>query len=300
MEENKLPKELYHYTSLETFYNIVKGKELWFFDTLSNYDKNEYSLVDKKIREVFKKEYNYDCRERVKEIAVADYSLSLTSEEDSFFHFHKYANGNTGICICFVTDAFTSALNNIYHINNGNIIDIVPISYRNDRELERIITQEIEDDKKSLLILDEDRDNKEVLENLYKSIYSKYAKIIKSNNYKAENEYRFLYNDITSYLNIILDCIDGEGLIDEKRLDKLSSIKEQNDKILKYKEDFVCANGKIRKCCKINIEPIIDKKIISKIIIGSKCKNSVEDIKAFLRFNNFPIEKVVSSQINID
>ena len=298
MKEINTPKELYHYTSLETFFNIIRGNELWFFDTLSNYDKNEYILVEKKIKEVFKKQYNYDCRKKGKEIAHSYYSLSLTSEEDSFFHFHKYANENTGVCICFDVDKFTSALNNMYHINNGKIIDIVPMSYKKNYELEEIIIQEIENNNK-LFNLETAVENDKHLEQLYNTIYYKLSKVVKSSNYKAENEYRFFYNDMRKSANILLNCLDGNE-INETKKDTLLEIMHKVDKQLGYKEDFVCANGKIRKCCKINITPIINKNIISKIIIGSKCKNSIDDIKVFLKHYDISIKQVVSSQINID
>ena len=300
MEENKLPKELYHYTSLETFYNIIKGKELWFFESITNYDKDEFTFFEKKLKEVFKQQFNFDCREIGRAKISPDYSLSLTSEEDSFFHFHKYSNENTGVCICFDTEAFTNALNTLYNIHKGNIINIVPMSYKNNSELEKIIIQEIENDKKLIFNSNISSDNDEHLENLYHSIYAKYARLVKSSNYKSENEYRFFYHNMWKRANILMNCLDDNDNINEEITDKLTKIMNIVDVQLGYKEDFVCANGKIRKCCKINIKPIINQNIISKIIIGSKCKNSVEDIKAFLKYNNFPIKKVVSSQINID
>lgn len=302
MEENKLPKELYHYTSLETFYNIIKGKELWFFESITNYDKDEFTFFEKKLKEVFKQQFNFDCREIGRAKISPDYSLSLTSEEDSFFHFHKYANENTGVCICFDTEAFTSALKNLYHINKGNIIDAVPMSYQNDSELGKYIIQEINKTQEifSFLKINNETNVENMLEKLHYSIYIRFAKIIKRENYKIENEYRFFYNGMIAYINILLNSLNNDGYINNEKNEELRSIIKQVNEKLRLKEDFVCANGKIRRCCQINIAPIINQNIISKIIIGSKCKNSVDDIKAFLEYNNVHVAQVVSSQINID
>lgn len=305
MEENKLPKELYHYTSLETFYNIVKGKELWFFDTLSNYDKNEYSLVEKKIKEVLKKEgYSTEGINIERTLGGPYYSLSLTSEDDSFFHFHKYANENFGVCIGFDTEALTSALNRLYKISEGDIIHIVPMYYQNDKQLEALITQQFKIDEEKLglnKISDNNPLRTVVLNNVVSALLYKFAKIIKSSNYKTENEYRFFYSEADALISIILSCTDRLSKKTNKTmLEELALNKENVNKLLRFKEDFVCANGKIRRCCQINIAPIINQNIISKIIIGSKCKNSVDDIKAFLEYNNVHVAQVVSSQINID
>ena len=100
MEAQNNPKYLYHYTSIETFFKIITGKELWLFDSTTNYDKNESSLVREKLDKIFKNEYNFENYEE-ENLDDEDYSLSLTSEEDSFFHFHRYAGENTGVCICF-------------------------------------------------------------------------------------------------------------------------------------------------------------------------------------------------------
>ena len=306
MEEKELPKELYHYTSLETFFNIITGKELWFFDAMSNYDKNEISYVDKKIKEVFKKKYNFDCEIDGRSMISPNYSLSLTSEADSYFHFHKYASENTGVCLCFDIEKLTSLVNHLYNIETGRIIDVSPIFYENDEELENLIMQEIsncdseafKNDLKTIGF--KEKKHVDILENLYKSIYYKFAKITKGHSYKAEHEFRFFYNDIIAYVDIILNCFDEYGLLDEDKLSKLNLIKEKSDKLLGLKEEYKCLNGKIRKCCRINIAPFINQNIISKIIIGCKCKNTVDEIKAFLDFNNVRIQQVLMSEINID
>lgn len=307
MEKKELPKELYHYTSLETFFNIIRGKELWFFETSTNYDKNEFSYVEKIIWEIIKEKCNFECKKIEKHTQYPDYSLSLTSEEDSYFHFHKYANENTGVCLCFNIEKFMSSINKLYQIKKGKIIDTVSMFYLNDMDLKELIINEIQYSdlgvalQKAMnkgLAIEEISD---LIQNLYSYIYYKFAKITKSDSYKGENEYRFLYCTIAKYANALSNCMNAEGSdIDQKKQEEMIRNISQADKILGLKEEFVCANGKIRRCCKINIAPFINQNIISKIIIGCKCKNTVDEIKAFLDLNNIRIQQVLRSKINID
>ena len=59
--ENKQPKTLYHYCSLQTFYDIIKNKSIW----ISDVEKSNDFLELISMRQLFEKEMNEEIKKKM-------------------------------------------------------------------------------------------------------------------------------------------------------------------------------------------------------------------------------------------
>lgn len=110
---NEIPKILYHYCSVETFYNIIVNKTLWLTDSFSTNDYMENRWINKKIDELLPKYINNDNSQRFKNVfdqyMINNYIpfISCFSEDgDLLSQWRAYANDGRGVSIGFNTDYF--------------------------------------------------------------------------------------------------------------------------------------------------------------------------------------------------
>lgn len=110
---NEIPQVLYHYCSVETFYNIIVNKTLWLTDSFSTNDYMENRWINKKIDEILPEYMNEGNRQRFEDIFlqynVNDYIpfISCFSEEgDILSQWRAYANDGRGVSIGFNTAYF--------------------------------------------------------------------------------------------------------------------------------------------------------------------------------------------------
>ena len=112
--ENGIPPILYHYCSVETFYNIIINKTLWLTDSFSTNDYMENRWINKIIDELLPNYINDDNRHQFTDVFnqynINDYIPFITcfSEDgDILSQWRAYANDGSGIAIGFNTDYFS-------------------------------------------------------------------------------------------------------------------------------------------------------------------------------------------------
>ncbi|MBO4433607.1 MAG: DUF2971 domain-containing protein, partial [Clostridia bacterium] len=98
---------IYHYTSIQTLYRILTGKEFWLGNTSSMNDKSEFShfagvLKSELIKDVPEKqleikEYFKNVNARIQK--EYPYAMCFSVLNDDAAQWERYANNATGVCI---------------------------------------------------------------------------------------------------------------------------------------------------------------------------------------------------------
>lgn len=126
-------QRLYHYTSLRSFFGIIKNKELWFGNTVSMNDKMELREFTDSLRAAVSE----DCPEKKEEVnhiwAQIDrksaerfpYAMCFSSRPDDAAQWERYADMASGVCIVMDTDKLTQ----LFHSHLGYLNKV---SYDND------------------------------------------------------------------------------------------------------------------------------------------------------------------------
>ncbi|TCL54926.1 DUF2971 domain-containing protein [Allofournierella massiliensis] len=109
---------LYHYCSLDTFYNIMENRSIWLSDISKSNDAEEIVFMTKKCREEIKKRFRPSAdedAEKIESIKKTDRLLSQFSENDylkcwamcfsekadDLGQWRGYADDGRGVCIGF-------------------------------------------------------------------------------------------------------------------------------------------------------------------------------------------------------
>lgn len=111
--KNEIPRILYHYCSVETFYNIITNKNLWLTDSFSTNDYMENRWINKLINELLPKYINDNTRQRFESIFL-QYNINnyipfiacFSEDGDLLSQWRAYANDGCGFSIGFNTSFF--------------------------------------------------------------------------------------------------------------------------------------------------------------------------------------------------
>ena len=111
------PETLYHYCSLDTFYNIMKNRSIWLSDISKSNDSEEIIFMTKKCRRAIKRRFrpSASSSEKIESIKRTDRLLSRFSENDylkcwamcfsekadDLGQWRGYADDGRGVCIGF-------------------------------------------------------------------------------------------------------------------------------------------------------------------------------------------------------
>lgn len=115
---------VYHYTSIDTLFNIIKNQSVWLMDLHSSMDKNELDYAENLIKELSKT----GIEDLTFLPTINFYALSCTSCKDSYFHFNSYGDSCKGVAIGINTQFMRDALNEDcerelkYHLNFYDVI----------------------------------------------------------------------------------------------------------------------------------------------------------------------------------
>ena len=205
-KKDECPEFLYHYTSMDALYSMLKNKELWIGNTVSMNDSSEIKefynnfkkclikeLPNKKssIEKMFK-----DVNNQIK--GKYPFAMSFSPLEDDAAQWERYGDDARGVCIKFKTEELAKQLAvlpfTIDKVNYGvQISDICKGDY--DMIYKYFSTNQIFSPltEKTLKIEDDDF-TQEALINLIN-----FAARYKNKGFLSENEYRvFNYSQITS------------------------------------------------------------------------------------------------------
>ncbi len=243
---------VYHYTSMGAFYNIFRNKEFWIGNSLEMNDREELIGFTKTLKQELTKNKNVLNSDRFelffknleKRIEVeSPYILCFSSLMDDAAQWERYSNDATGVCLEINTKVLAKACYDNFFVSTN-------VSYNYD----------IKENKYFNLLrkyflsgkIRGFRDEKDFIDNLIVG-----AAAYKHASFKSESEYR-VYN------------IWG--------------------KTPKYsKEEFRLINGRIRKMLIIDIDKLLAESeidtnvLINKIIVGPCSKQSVEELKSFVK-----------------
>lgn len=121
MSQHSYSHKLFHYTSVDALYGILKNGELWLGNTATMNDKSETINFTAELQSALMRNLpeskQADCITLFEEIGGRQkteypFALCLSRLEDNAAQWDRYANRGTGICIAFNTEELMRLL---YH-----------------------------------------------------------------------------------------------------------------------------------------------------------------------------------------
>lgn len=264
--ENGTPPILYHYCSVETFYNIIINKTLWLTDSFSTNDYMENRWINKIIGELLPNYKNDENRQLFDNVfnlyELNDYTPFITcfsKNGDLLSQWRAYANDGSGIAIGFNTAYF-----NIEHqlpftmaVFNKHSIGLHEVYYDYKIQLD-IINRLLYEISLSRHIPDE-----KTIE--LASKLKRYSFILKNPAFFEEQEWRIIYTPL------ILGCNQDDTT---QVIGAISDCK------------FRVTSNDIAPYFLLSFSEQKDISPISEIILGPKNKMSPQKLWTFLSINN--------------
>ncbi len=297
----------YHYTSVETLYNIVKTRTFWLANAKSSNDKTEGNFSVEEFELLLKDAYkkNGDGNEILKMIIdspideeetkdLSYFILCLSSKQDNLSHWERYGANKMGICISLKVSCL-SGCHNIINRVYGDFFKIFNIYYDKQSLIQNefnklklnLFNSDIE--KRMPIILSDERCRSALKTSLFMIL----KKVIKNECFSDENELRILVeNENLSWLRSIIPSIVGSASEKEACLKMFNS--------LDIKQTcFAPIRGEIRSLHHLNLSKIWDSDLIPEIMLGPNCPQSKDELRAFLDANGLQGTKITESKIPI-
>lgn len=263
---------VYHYCSVETFYNIIKNASIWLSDVEKSNDYQECvacrELVNERMQEYFNKDtqalkaWKFWYEKGVKtDYLIRTFAACFSESEDQLSQWRGYAQNGKGLAIGFDKKILKelNAINQFY-IAFGKVI------YDN---IENYIDDIVEDNIAKLKYKGIGHVALELGQN-----YKLKFPFIKNSGFREEKEWRGVVS-VTIGRN-------GNGNI------------PSSDKILFSKIKYRVSNDRLIPYIEMNFEKV-KQSIIKKILIGPKSEIKIEDVFNFLYYcGYYPIEEEVS------
>lgn len=253
---------VYHYCSVEAFFNIIKNSCFWMSDVGQSNDyeecrkikeyvngrMEEYLAKDEKALECWKKWYKIEEKDAPQ--VKRTFCVSFSEKEDWLSQWRGYAQDASGIAIGVDRDVLEQ-LNSVYDY----IIAFGKVSYGIDDSAERI--------KKELIEKLQYKTIPNVLEDFLTNYGTKFP-YIKNKCFEEEDEWRA----------VVCTCVSQYYCIPSSNEISFSKIK------------YRTTDGKLIPYIEMNFEKIKNN-FIKEIIIGSKSKVSVGDVYDLLEYYGY-------------
>lgn len=297
----------YHYTSVETLYNIVKTRTFWLANAKSSNDKTEGNFSVEEFELLLKDAYekNGDSNEILKMIIdspideeetkdLSYFILCLSSKQDNLSHWERYGANKMGICISLKVSCL-SCCHNIINRVYGDFFKIFNIYYYKQSLIQNefnklklnLFNSDIE--KRMPIILSDERCRSALKTSLFMTL----KKVIKNECFSDENELRILVeNENLGYLKSIIPSI--ADLDFEKK-----SCLEMFDSLDIEETYFAPIRGEIRSLHHLCLKDIWGSDLIPEIMLGPNCPQSKDELRAFLDANGLQGTKITESKIPI-
>ena len=320
------PEIYYHYTSLESLFNIVKNQSFRLTNLNSSNDLNELSYdykefikdietlieeekndIERGILEYYLKFINNDIKEFKKRCSKKNdiYALCLSSKKDNLTHWDRYANNCKGVCIAINMGAFkvyAKRMNNM--IFGKNLLSHGKVSYEGSMRRKRIKRQIFGYIK---YLLQEKDFNRELKVSLIKNnaiaqcaaIYLSERIFTKNSSFIDEDEVRMYFqeNTITESLSL-LDSMK-EDLPELLYKNTRKSFLEMIDKYNLSKSDFYVSKYGIRSFVNLVLSEIWGSGLITEIILGPLCLQNKRELKKFINQYGLKGTKISVSNVPI-
>ena len=269
-------KELYHYTSIDTLYNVIEGKELWLFNLATMNDRTECTEFYRQI----KKELKAECKDKVVEIdSMFDeamqkneghypFAMCFSKLKDDAAQWERYADNAQGVMLAFNVKNLSKLLHNLPFM-------LDEVRYSNTTQIKKYRSGDYDFFLKYLKTgnvlpgalqqyIDEDEYVKK-----WPEMMINIASCYKHGSFSSEKELR-LYN----YLNYESNT---QIFIEKKVTDVVyKSINGNVKKILKLKLDYLFSEQSM------TLEDIIDE-----IVIGPCSSQNLIILQEYIRSHKF-------------
>lgn len=161
VNKDKVPETLYHYCSLDTFYNIVKNKSIWLSDLSKTNDSQELvwlkGIVERKLLPQVEKNIREEVsgwdewkvtRDLLKhsDFKISCWGFCLSKKKDNLGQWRGYADDGAGIAIGFKYNVLkkfipSTTRNSLLEPN----LTLNEIHYKNEEELLEEITKKADE-----------------------------------------------------------------------------------------------------------------------------------------------------------
>lgn len=283
-----IPKTLYHYCSVDTFYNIIKNKSIWLSDIEKSSDLRELKWLKENcetyilkywldyVKELDKRgELNSDVFKRYEEtkklsdfINRSDISkcwvFCLSEKRDDLGQWRGYADDGRGISIGFKTD-FLVLLETITQlIDENEDVFFKKVKY-SPKQIEDFFLNEA-----GLSSISMNESFEEFASKIENAIIIAMwnAAFFKSETFKEEKEWRIAYS------------MDLDKLYDGKKPEISDDKNEYKNAITLGKYGYIVKNNSLVSHVELGISHI--ESAISEIYIGPKSLVEIKDVRLFL------------------
>jgi hypothetical protein len=268
-DEEKKDYKLFHYTSINTLYGILENNELWLCNTAGMNDKLE-------IRDFIDKLYKALEDELTHEIGIQEkrekffnkiykrleneypYAMCFSKEKDDAAQWERYADNAKGVCIVFNENKLST-------IFEGSHVLLTEVFYDYDISVHKHYDNILNYLKSNQLEGFDDENG--LIDNILACGYCH-----KHSTFKSEQEVRIatLWNYIPKHSRYDNECV-----------------KNQNKKVVKFDLKEACQEHNLK------LDDLIDQ-----IIIGPRSKQSVHDLKEYIKEKGFEklSEKIAQSE----
>jgi hypothetical protein len=269
-------REIFHYTSVESFFNIIKNRSLRLSSSKYLNDSQELKIIRELINEenLDKWSIKYD-KNRISEIeqlinnneTKETFIISFSKHQDLLSQWRGYADNSKGVSIGFDVNRLRERL-----------IEHLPKSMEGE-DLSRILMKpviyEVINQCEELRVNEFVKNEKRTISILSTSFWlNSLASLFKSESFKEEDEIRIVYNPQIYMTN--------EKVIINGPLPKL---------------DYFHKNGALKPYFEIDFKSSAD--IISSVTIGANSKLTIPELKRFFVNNGISIKNIKISQSNL-
>lgn len=253
-------EHLYHYTSIQSFFGIIKNKELWLGNAASMNDKTEVLHFTQGLKNTLLEDYPKKQNEINRLWSKIDtavqkrypFAMSLSTLSDDAAQWERYASGATGICI----DVNTKTLAQLFHSHSGFLNTVFYDTDIRQHSHIKIVSEYLSSGKWY------DFDN----EDRWISNLTATACCHKHKSFSPENETRMIV------LSELVDLHGADGV---------------------FRVEYECLNNQIRKVLKVNIAKLCELEGISldsifgDVVLGPKSIQHIGTLQEFLYTNGF-------------
>lgn len=310
-ETEKINREIYyHYTSLNSLYEIIQNKTFWLTGLSSSNDKLElyYKMksfidnIDQIIKNEIdknKKEYfilmkkSLDNNKELFEKSISDskepFALSLSIKKDNLTHWDRYAEKCSGVCIGLNVSAmkiYYSRMN--CQIFGDSIFDIGKVIY--DDNIMTYLNTYIINGFKLIEKMNESSENESFQDTILKQgymilaiIYLRMKQFIKNSSFVDEDEVRLFFDAVSIKRTIhLIDLMKG-NVRDELYNNIRKNFIELVKKLDIQNPYFAMFGTGIRSYRKLCLKEIWGSGIIPEIVLGPMCVQNKMELKKILK-----------------
>ena len=297
MYNKKLPKTLYYYCSLNTFFNILTNKSIWLTEIAKSNDSMEQKFLAYEIMRNIETYIKYRCSDEMSQEDIVKlenaiypklcpnpttpvWGMCLSKKRDNLSQWRGYSDDASGMCIGFNTE-YLNSINGLCDLpsipENNDCLRLRDVEYGDEaienyfRFISKLAPRTPKRTTSSTL--------KEKLERDIKGIFMR--PYYKHNAFRSEAEWRIVYTKS--------DCEKDYSF----NFEYLNRILKKTGKFEILGRKYEIRNSMLQSHIEVKILDMLSA--IDEIFIGPKSKVTIEELEAFIRFNydeadinNFP------------